>query len=244
MMQAEVDQDLVSYTRQALLDVVRARYHDSIHNGKIGSSVMAAKILLYSVDVAQDHIHRQLQDWQCIEASLTPNSRLIALLSAIDSFFRRFCGVQSGCVGYLDAFNERNALYVLINYIDAHEHALDQLHFIMGVEVSAEGVAAEATSIEHRKQHSRALNLNLNLDININPFSSNSSSAGSSRTTSRAISSDAQSQSRDLNVFSKLEEHQVMLEVITSVSAINNTFSTDLKHVTTALLKSFFSLAI
>lgn len=95
---------------------------------------MAAKILLYSVDVAQDHISRSLQDWQTIETALTPNPRTIATLRFIDDLSLRLFNRHSGFVGWLDAFNERNALYVLINYIDAHEHALDKLQFILGFE--------------------------------------------------------------------------------------------------------------
>lgn len=129
-----LDQDLVTFARQALLDVVKARYMDAIHTGKIGNSVMAAKILLYSVDVAQDHISRSLQDWQTIETALTPNPRTIATLRFIDDLSLRLFNRHSGFVGWLDAFNERNALYVLINYIDAHEHALDKLQFILGFE--------------------------------------------------------------------------------------------------------------
>lgn len=33
----------------------------------------------------------------------------------------------------LDAYNERNALYVLIKFIDAHEYALDKLQFLLGI---------------------------------------------------------------------------------------------------------------
>lgn len=102
--------------------------------GKIGSSVMASKILLYSVDVAQDHIDRSLQDWQTVEAALTPRTWLIGALRCVDELFLRLMGRNTGLVGYLDAFNERNALYVLINYIDAHEYALDKLQFILGID--------------------------------------------------------------------------------------------------------------
>jgi hypothetical protein len=129
--QLELDDELVSYARKALLQVVRARYIESIHNGKIGNSVMASKILLYSIDVANDHCSRALVDWECVESSMTPNPWILRMLRYLDEFMLLF-NVNSGWVSFIDAFNERNALYVLINYIDAHEHALNKLHFIMG----------------------------------------------------------------------------------------------------------------
>lgn len=129
---ATLSEELVAFARAALLDVVRARYMDSIHSGKIGSSVMAAKILLYSVDVAQDSVHESLQDWPTVAASLTPSNGIVAVLRKWDDFFFKTFGKHGGLVPYLDAMNERNALYVLINYIDAHEYALDKLQFMLG----------------------------------------------------------------------------------------------------------------
>ncbi len=122
------------FARRALLDVVQARYMDSIHSGKIGNSVLAAKILLYSVDVARDHVHVALRDWERVEASLTTSPWVVWLFQGIDDFFLWAFGAHTGYLPYVDAFNERNALYVLINYIDAHEYALDKLQFILGFE--------------------------------------------------------------------------------------------------------------
>lgn len=93
---------------------------------------MASKILLFSVDIAQDHIHDTLQDWPTIQAALTPSTYLTSALRLLDELVLRLFNQHAGLVGFLDAFNERNALYVLINYIDAHEYALDKLQFILG----------------------------------------------------------------------------------------------------------------
>ena len=129
---ATLSEELVAFARAALLDVVKARYIDSIHSGKIGSSVMAAKILLYSVEVAQDSVHESLQDWPTVAASLTPSNGIVATLRKWDDLFFQTFGKHGGLVPYLDAMNERNALYVLINFIDAHEYALDKLQFMLG----------------------------------------------------------------------------------------------------------------
>ncbi|KAJ1413587.1 Sodium/hydrogen exchanger family-domain-containing protein, partial [Ochromonadaceae sp. CCMP2298] len=135
---AGVDSDLLAFTRTAFLQVVRARYMQSIHTGKIGS-VMAAKMLLFSVDVAMDHIHTALADWDCIERSLTVPGWILGVFSSCDDCAWALCRRRAGCVSWLDAYYERVGVYVLVNYIEAHEYALSRLHFIMGMSVASPG---------------------------------------------------------------------------------------------------------
>lgn len=231
-----LNEELVVFARQVLLDVVRAKYMDSVHTGqyslhkpratiqlpipfcgifvnvyfctfppffillnylaelfvamagKIGSSVMASKILLFSVDTAQDHIHDALLDWSTIEAALTPSSSLLYALYMLDEVFLRIFSVHAGLVGLLDAFNERNALYVLINYIDAHEYALDKLQFILGY---------DSANTETNNGADREL-----------------------RQSVAALSSGYSGSYSSAANFSRLEAHQVILETVASVSVM------------------------
>lgn len=206
------------FARKALLDVVRARYMHCIHTGKIGNSVMASKILLYSVDVAVDKAHISLSDWECIEASLTPNNSLIWLARNMDSICVAMLGLHPGLLGYVDAFNERNALYVLINYIDAHEYALNRLNFILGMDDIADENGSGSES------------------VNGSAWNSSSSSfdgraVGGSITASHlpAISSARPSHvsrgSRSVATdFSRLEAHQVILEASAMVCFFHCSF--------------------
>lgn len=192
-----IDQELVVFARTVLLDVVRARYMDSIHSGKIGSSVMAAKILLYSVDVAMDHVAQTQRDWECVEASLTPSRWLVTAVRCLDDTFFSLLRVQTGFLGYLDAFNERNALYVLINYIDAHEHALDKLQYILGIdatELGGDDASCLRTTRPERESQNTATH----------------STSGASRHTNTTTNT--------TTVFSKLEAHQVIIETVALVS--------------------------
>lgn len=126
-----VDPDLVTYTRETFLNVVRARYEDSVENGKIGTSSASSKLLLHSLDVAMDYTPKRLADWEVIEQMLHPNPILVKIGGWIDSFFYCF-GLYSGLVSRLDAYYERIAMYVLTNFIDAHEYAQTRIHFFLG----------------------------------------------------------------------------------------------------------------
>jgi hypothetical protein len=180
----------VVFARRALLDVVQARYMDSIHSGKIGNSVLAAKILLYSVDVARDHVHVALRDWERVEASLTTSPWVVWLFQGIDDFFLRAFGAHTGYLPYVDAFNERNALYVLINYIDAHEYALDKLQFILGFD-SGETFGGFKHHDHDRPRSQRE-------------FSTQSGRTGRTNATN----------------FSRLEAHQIIKETVDLVSTM------------------------
>ena len=49
----------------------------------------------------------------------------------MDNLFYNF-NIYPGLVSKLDARTERVAIYVLINFIDAHEYALSQMHYFLG----------------------------------------------------------------------------------------------------------------
>jgi hypothetical protein len=67
----DIDQDLLVFIRETFLNITKARYKESIETDRIGSSATAAKLLLHSIDVANDCIHDKLEDWDCIASSLT-----------------------------------------------------------------------------------------------------------------------------------------------------------------------------
>lgn len=128
----DVDNDLVAYVRHTFLEVVRARYLEDIETGKIGNSNSSAKLLLYSVDVAQDFVRTRLADFESIEHFLKPNTYILRVSQFIDDICHSLFNKFPGLVGMLDAKTERIAVYVLINFIDAHEYALSQMHYFLG----------------------------------------------------------------------------------------------------------------
>eukprot|EP01038_Epipyxis_sp_PR26KG_P009148 gene9148-12339_t len=133
----EIDHDLIVYIRTTFLEIVRARYEESIETGKIGTSATSAKLLLFSIDVAMDDVHRRLNDWDPIVRNLKPNKVLLSVLKTIDDICHPF-GIYPGLVSRLDTATERIAIYTLINYIDAHEYALNKIHYFLGGSAAAE----------------------------------------------------------------------------------------------------------
>lgn len=126
-----IDKDLVAYTRTTFLDVVKARYYQSLHHGKIGTSSSASKLLLHAVDMAYDDVHSHLSDWEAIEETLIPNFVVLKTCQWADDFFYLF-NIYSGLVSSHDAYYERIAIYVVTNFIDAHEYAQSRMSFFLG----------------------------------------------------------------------------------------------------------------
>lgn len=215
-----IDQDLVIFARKALLDVVRARYMECIHTGKIGNSVMASKILLYSVDVANDYVHLALKDWETVQASLTPSPWLVSACRTADEVVLWCTGRHMGLLPFLDAFNERNALYTLINYIDAHEYALDRLQFILG--------------IDSGDQEEQQDSVDAGYDRSWQPPGARIVTAQEKRREREvSVQTALSGRSRKSNAthFSRVEAHQVILETLTSVRSVQD-FNTD-EHLIT-----------
>lgn len=126
-----IDKDLIAYTRTTFLDVVKARYYQSLHHGKIGTSSSASKLLLHAVDMAYDDVHDHLSDWEAIEDTLIPNFVVLKLCQWTDDLFF-YCGLYPGLVSTHDAYYERIAIYVVTNFIDAHEFAQSRMNFFLG----------------------------------------------------------------------------------------------------------------
>jgi NhaP-type Na+/H+ or K+/H+ antiporter len=130
-----ISKDLLGYVRTTFLETVRARYWDSIMNGKIGTQSFSAQLLLYSVDKALDLATdptSTLGDWECIERNLDPDRNILWIAQTVDNASHRFCGRLPGWVSKIDAYTERRAIYVLSNFIDAHIHAQNRLHMFLG----------------------------------------------------------------------------------------------------------------
>lgn len=130
---ADVDDDLLTFLRSTYLDIVRARYIESIKTGKIGSSSTASKLLIYSVDAAIDTVRIGIYDWDVIERNLTTNKLLLRTAIIVDDI-SYFCGRPTAYTAYLDALYERIAIYVLTNYIEAHEYAMNKVHYYLGAD--------------------------------------------------------------------------------------------------------------
>lgn len=126
-----IDRDLIRYIRHTFLDVVRARYEDSVHHGRIGTSSSASKLLLHCVDMGYDDVDTHLSDWDAIVNSLRPNNTIVRLCQALDDFFFYF-NLYPGLLSRHDAYYERIAIYVLTNFIDAHEYAQSKISFFLG----------------------------------------------------------------------------------------------------------------
>jgi hypothetical protein len=143
----QIDKDTITYTRTTFLDVVRAKYLDYVHAGKIGSISTPTRMLLYSLDVAFDNVEIKINDWDVLVNILQPSPSLLAVAHSIDNFFYVF-GYLPGMVSRIDVMYERIAIYVITNYIYAHEYAQSRINYFLGGEVNRE---FDIAAPEHRQ---------------------------------------------------------------------------------------------
>jgi hypothetical protein len=133
-----VDRDLLYYTRTTFLNVVRARYSEAVHSGKMSSTSTPTRILNYSLDVALDRVHFGMKDWDVILTLLQPNKTMLTLFQWIDDLAYFTCNRYPGLVSWLEVKVERIAIYVITNYISAHEYAQSKIHYFLGGPVNKE----------------------------------------------------------------------------------------------------------
>jgi hypothetical protein len=133
-----VDRDLLYYTRTTFLNVVRARYSEAVHSGKMSSTSTPTRMLNYSLDVALDRVHFGMKDWDVILTLLQPNKTMLTLFQWIDDLAYFSCNRYPGLVSWLEVKVERIAIYVITNYISAHEYAQSKIHYFLGGPVNKE----------------------------------------------------------------------------------------------------------
>jgi NhaP-type Na+/H+ or K+/H+ antiporter len=125
------DNSLVHYIRSTFLNVIRSRYSEAVHSGKMPSTSTPTLLLYYSIDVALDHCHERLMDWEIIVKLLRPNSQFLYVCSLIDDTAYQ-CGYYPGLVSWGEVSYERVAIYVITNFIYAHQYAQQKLHQFLG----------------------------------------------------------------------------------------------------------------
>eukprot|EP01030_Chromulinospumella_sphaerica_P005968 gene5968-5837_t len=114
----EARNDILIYVRTSFFNALRILYHEAIENGKIGRATYAAHTLLNSIDVAMDSIGTQEQklfDWDWIETTFEISPFFHWIGDKLDYLFS-LCGI----------------VYILTNFIDAHEEMQHKIYEIVG----------------------------------------------------------------------------------------------------------------
>jgi NhaP-type Na+/H+ or K+/H+ antiporter len=157
--EAEVSAELLGYLRHVFLEMVRSNYLQAITEGKLPRLSSATQLLLHSIDMASnDHessSHTSLKDWDIVIQQLDEPSYFHALLrsirlSLLPSTCRQCCSFMEHLLEYLDdrfvCENEELRVYILTNFIEAHEIAQNNLKLFLG---NGEGTGGEGC---HRLQ--------------------------------------------------------------------------------------------
>jgi polyhydroxyalkanoate synthesis regulator phasin len=138
-----VHEDLMAYIRTIFLQIVRVRYWHHISEGKLPRLSFSAQTLLYSIDVGLDNVQRCYKpgldnfsdDWIYIKKTISSDEKL---LLSILSFFDQLIpdclnfGTFRYNYGWASARRDKRSVYMLMSFIEAHEHAQNKIHDFVG----------------------------------------------------------------------------------------------------------------
>lgn len=137
--ESEVSAELLGYIRHVFLEMVRSNYLQAISDGKLPRLSSATQTLLYSLDIASNDITISLKDWDVLESQLDQPSLFHILLSSLKWILDNCCCCCSPLNHLIDYFddrlvcaNEEIRVYILTNFIEAHEIAQKNLRLFMG----------------------------------------------------------------------------------------------------------------
>lgn len=126
--------DLLMYVRTVFLEIVRVEYWHRIEDGRLPRQTSATQSLLYSIDNALDRVHKKrLRDWKWLKNEMGISPTLLWLASLLQKWSYPTSSLYS-VLDVLEARNEELRVYILTNFIEAHEAAQKKIFRFMGEE--------------------------------------------------------------------------------------------------------------
>lgn len=136
--QEDVQNELLMYCRTMFLDCVRVQYWQYIEEGKMPREALLTQCLLYSIDNALDRVHKtRLRDWKWLknEMVLSPS------IKGVGEVLQSCCPAGFALHDFGDVAVTKNIylrVYILTNFIDAHESAQRKFLEFLGEEGEGE----------------------------------------------------------------------------------------------------------
>ena len=124
---------LTRCVRAVFLDIVRVEYWRRIANGRLPRFCTATESLLYSIDHALDKVDTGLGDWDVLKHELELSSCTRCGAGVIERLTSEFSPLRT-MADMVYSQNEEYQVYVLMNFIEAHEYAQRKLCEFMGIE--------------------------------------------------------------------------------------------------------------
>lgn len=140
----DVAEDMLKYCRTMFLECVRSKYWKFIADGKMPRQSKVTQSLLYSIDNALDRVHKNnLRDWKWLKSEMQLNQYMMQFTEMYRSYTPEWFPLHA--MG--DVIITRNVyfrVYLLTNFIDAHEDAQRKFLGFMGGETEADMGTEEA----------------------------------------------------------------------------------------------------
>jgi NhaP-type Na+/H+ or K+/H+ antiporter len=126
--------DLLEYVRTVFLEIVRVEYWHRIEDGRLPREASATQSLLYSIDNALDRVHKKrLRDWKWLNNEMSMSPTLLWVASLLQKWSYPTSSLYS-VLDVMEARNEELRVYILTNFIEAHEAAQKKIFRFMGEE--------------------------------------------------------------------------------------------------------------
>jgi NhaP-type Na+/H+ or K+/H+ antiporter len=146
-----ISKDLQTFIRSTFLEIVRARYRYAIKHDHMGLGSSAAKLLLHSLDLAQDNVELYLSDWDHVLQALQPVSLISRFCQSLDWLLYTITKdphAQHVFLNSYEGYCERVAMFTVTNFVDAHYHAQKQISTILGKDYH-DGSKTQDTILNH-----------------------------------------------------------------------------------------------
>lgn len=139
---------LCKYLRQQFYENLRTYYLNSIKDGTIQRASYSSQALLSSLDEALDFTDQPLQDWKVVSSTINNMGQFVEAVGFYtDNVINKILGYKYSYLKmYFISRKLRRIMYILTNYIDAHEFAQVNIPtFLGGSEKDAYWLTEELT---------------------------------------------------------------------------------------------------
>jgi len=128
------DETQVVILRESFMRLVRGKYWELMHEGKLPKTSPAALKLLNSVSVAMDRLTSPLHDWQLLQPAVKFDDGMLVdkFLGAVDRILPDWVTWDNDLHYYLKVQKQEEAYHTTISFIIAHAHAQDRVAQFFG----------------------------------------------------------------------------------------------------------------
>lgn len=145
------DPQMLINVREVFMCVVRADYWEQIEHHELPHDSDAALSLITSTDVAMDHVHEKLNDWETLKEACVPPKNMLKFLKWLDKVLPDSMDWDDAILRHTVFARQESSVYITKAFIHAHETAQKKVAAFFGDDETAdspEEIQVIAESVE------------------------------------------------------------------------------------------------